>query len=238
MNLNEFKKNLSVVILCGGKGLRLRPLTNKTPKPLILINKKSILENIISYFLSYEIKNLIIATGYKSKLINRFVKKKFKKNKIKLIYTGENSDIIKRLKISSKYSKKYLLVCYGDTMVDIDLNKYIKFYLSKMNKVSLASYQLKSNFGILGILSNNIVKSFKEKPTLDIWFNVGYLIFSSDKFKYFNKFSIFENLLKFLSRNKIMRAYKHKGDHITVNTIEELEQAKQQIKNFNINEKK
>ena len=123
-------------------------------------------------------------------------------------------------------------------MVDIDLDKYIKFYLSKMNKVSLASYQLKSNFGILEMLPNNIVKSFKEKPTLDIWFNVGYLIFSSDKFKYFNKFSIFENLLKFLSRNKIMRAYKHRGDHITVNTIEELEQAKQQIKNFNINEKK
>ncbi|MAZ07795.1 MAG: hypothetical protein CMM99_04980 [Rickettsiales bacterium] len=131
MTLIEFKKNLTVVILCGGKGLRLRPLTNQLPKPLIKINDKSILENIISYFLSYNIKNIIIATGYKNNLINKFVKKKFKKNKIKLIYTGYNSDIIKRLEKTSEYSKNYLLACYGDTMVDIDLDKYIKFYLKK-----------------------------------------------------------------------------------------------------------
>tara|TARA_Y100000996_G_scaffold345801_1_gene283802 strand:- start:635 stop:1351 length:717 start_codon:yes stop_codon:yes gene_type:complete len=238
MTLIEFKKNLTVVILCGGKGLRLRPLTNQLPKPLIKINDKSILENIISYFLSYNIKNIIIATGYKNNLINKFVKKKFKKNKIKLIYTGYNSDIIKRLEKTSEYSKNYLLACYGDTMVDIDLDKYIKFYLKKVNKITLASYQLKSNFGILEIDNNETIKKFNEKPTLDIWFNVGYIIFSNDKFKYFRKFSLFKNLLVFLSRKKIMRTYKHKGNHITVNTIEELEQAKRKIKKFNVTKKK
>ena len=86
------------------KGLRLRPLTNEMPKPLVKINNKSILENIILYFLSYNVRNLIIATGYKSELIDKFIKKRFKKN-IKLIYTGYNSDIIKRLKKISKYSK-------------------------------------------------------------------------------------------------------------------------------------
>ena len=166
------------------------------------------------------------------------VKKRFKKKNIKLIYTGYNSDIIKRLKKISKYSKKYLLVCYGDTMVDIDLNKYIKFFLKEINKITLASYQLKSNFGILEIDKNEIIKKFNEKPTLDIWFNVGYLMFSNDKFKYFKNFSLFKDLLVFLSRKKLMRSYKHKGNHITVNTIEELEQAKLKIKNFNVTKKK
>ncbi len=238
MNLIEFKKNLTVVILCGGKGLRLRPLTNEMPKPLVKINNKSILENIILYFLSYNVRNLVIATGYKSELIDKFIKKRFKKKNIKLIYTGYNSDIIKRLKKISKYSKKYLLVCYGDTMVDIDLNKYIKFFLKEINKITLASYQLKSNFGILEIDKNEIIKKFNEKPTLDIWFNVGYLMFSNDKFKYFKNFSLFKDLLVFLSRKKLMRSYKHKGNHITVNTIEELEQAKLKIKNFNVTKKK
>ncbi len=233
MIINEFKNNLSVLILCGGKGLRLRPLTKNLPKPLIKINKKTILENIINYFLKYKIKNFIIASGYKNEFINKFIKKKFKENNIKIVYTGLNSDIIIRLKKSSKYSKKYFLVCYGDTMVDINLNKYIKFYLSNIKKITMASYQLKSSFGILDIGKNDNVLNFKEKPILDIWFNVGYFIFSQDKFKYFRKTKKFKNLLEFLARKKLMKTYKHKGNHITVNTLEELEKAKQQIKIFN-----
>ena len=233
MNINSFKNEMSVVILCGGKGLRLRPLTNDLPKPLIKINKKSILENIIRYFLKYKIKDFIIATGYKNKLINQFIEKKFKKENITIVYTGLNSDIIKRLQKCSQYSKKHLLVCYGDTMVDINLDKYIKFYLANIKKITLASYQLQSSFGILGISKNEDVIDFHEKPILDIWFNVGYLIFSHDKFKFFKRFKEFKNLLKFLSRKKIMKTYKHRGNHITVNTVAELEKAKQQIKKFN-----
>ena len=233
MNIIKFKNELTVVILCGGKGLRLRPLTKQLPKPLIKINDKSILENIIKYFLDYKIKKFIIATGYKSNLIDQFIKKKFKKHDIKTIYTGLDSDIIKRIEKVSNYSKKHLLICYGDTMVDIDLNKYINFYLKNVKKTLVASYQLKSSFGILDILKNNDVVNFKEKPTLNIWFNVGYFIFSSDNFYLFKKFKKFQELLKFLSKKKLMRAYKHNGSHITVNTVAELEIAKQHIKIFN-----
>ena len=122
MNIQKFKNNLSVLILCGGKGLRLRPLTNDLPKPLIKINQKSILENIIQYFVKYKITNFIIATGYKNKLIDKFFKKKFKNKNIKIVYTGLNSDIINRLRHTTEYSKKYFLVCYGDTMIDINFN--------------------------------------------------------------------------------------------------------------------
>ena len=233
MNLNKFKKELTVVILCGGKGLRLRPITKDIPKPLIKINNKSILENIIRFFLKYKIQNFIIATGYKHKIIDNFISSKFKKHNIITVYTGLNSDIIKRLEKVSPYSKKNLLVCYGDTMVNLNLNKYINFYLSNIKKVLITSYQLKSNFGILDVNNNDDVVNFNEKPKLDIWFNVGYLMFTSDQFHYFKKFTIFQNLLKYLSRKKIMKTYKHKGKHITINTVTELEKAKQEIKKFN-----
>ena len=230
MNISELKNNLSIIILCGGKGLRLRPITKDLPKPLIKINNKTILENIVQYFLKYNIDNFIVPTGYKSKLIKNFIQKKFKNKNIKVIYTGANSDILLRLNKSLKYSKKYFIVCYGDTLVNIDLNKYLNFFLKKKNKIVMASYQLKSNFGILNIKKNQTVIGFKEKPKLDIWFNVGYFIFSLQNLKYFKKFKKFEYLIKFLARKKLMRAYKHSGSHITVNTIEELEQAKKQIK--------
>ncbi len=233
MNIKDFKENLSVIILCGGKGLRLRPLTKNLPKPLIRINDKSILENIIQYFVKYKIKNFIIATGYKNKLINTFLKNKFINQNIKIINTGLNSDIINRLNKVSKYCKKNTLVCYGDTMVDIDLNKYFKFYLKNKNKITLASYQLKSNFGILDIKKNLNIKNFYEKPMLDIWYNVGYFIFSSKNYKLFERFKKFEKLIKFLALKEFMKTYKHKGNHVTVNTLEELENAKKNIKKFN-----
>ena len=233
MNLDIFKSELTVVILCGGKGLRLRPITKNIPKPLVKINNKSILEHIIQYFLKFKIKNFIIATGYKNKLIDKFIAEKFNNRNIKIVYTGLNSDIITRLNKSSKYSKKNFLVCYGDTMVDIDLNKYIKFYLKNVKKTLVASYQLKSSFGILNIMKNNNVVDFREKPELDIWFNVGYFMFSSDNFYLFKKFKKFQELLKFLSKKNLMRAYKHIGNHITVNTVAELEIAKKHIKIFN-----
>ena len=57
-----------------------------------------------------------------------------------------------------------MLVCYGDTLIDIDLNKYINFYLS--NKITVASYQLETSFGIFGIENQTQVVDFEEKPAL------------------------------------------------------------------------
>ena len=222
----KFKKNLTILILCGGKGLRLRPLTNDIPKPLIKIKNKTILENIINYFIKFKVDDFIIATGYKHHVVDKFIKKKYKNINIKTLNTGVNSDIIKRLTKLSKYSKKYLLVCYGDTLIDINLNKYINFYMSNKKKISVTTYRLETEFGIFDVKNYNQIINFQEKPSLNLWFNVGYFIFDKKNFKLFNKFSKFENLLKFLSRKRLMKTFKHFGKHITVNTIHELEQAK------------
>ena len=224
--ISKFKKNLTVLILCGGKGLRLRPLTKELPKPLVKIKNKSILENIIDYFKKYRINDFIVATGYKHQMIDNFISKKYKNLQIKTLYSGVNSDIIKRIKKISKYSKKYLLVCYGDTLIDINLNSYINFYLSNKKKITVASYQLKSNFGIFEMDNKNQIINFREKPSLNIWFNVGYFIFNQNNFDLFNKFKKFKDFLKFLSKKKAMKTFKHYGKHITINTLAELEKAK------------
>ena len=118
-------------------------------------------------------------------------------------------------------------------MVDINLNRYIRFFLSNIKKTAMASYQLKSSFGILDIGKKDVVIGFNEKPILNIWFNVGYFIFSIDKFKYFKRFKRFKNLLEFFAKKKMMKTYKHRGNHITVNTLVELEKAKKHSKKFN-----
>ena len=64
---------VKVLILCGGKGERLRPFTEEVPKPLIEINNKPILGYIIDHILSFGINDIVIATGYRSNKIQEYV---------------------------------------------------------------------------------------------------------------------------------------------------------------------
>ena len=72
------KKNLSLVILCGGKGKRLGNITKKTPKPLIKINKKPFIEYLINFYQRYHFDKIYLIGHYKSsQFINLFHKKEF-----------------------------------------------------------------------------------------------------------------------------------------------------------------
>ncbi len=226
------KKNITVVIFCGGKGLRLRPLTFNTPKPLIKIDNKSILEHLINQFLKNQIDDIIVATGYKNQLFKKFIKKKYKDKKIKIINSGSNRDIIYRLNKSLKFSKENIIACYGDTLIDININKLVDEYSKNPNKIIMTSYELKSDFGIVKINNNNDILNFIEKPNLNIWYNVGYFIFNKKFEAITKKYKTFKNFLKNIAASKKMKSYKHKGQHITINTISELEDAKKKIKIF------
>jgi NDP-sugar pyrophosphorylase family protein len=76
LNIGKFKKNLTVIILCGGKGQRLKPLTSEVPKPLVKIKNMSILEYNINHLLKFNVRNIVITSGYKNKLIKEFINKK------------------------------------------------------------------------------------------------------------------------------------------------------------------
>ena len=74
---------------------------------------------------------------------------------------------MKELINHQEYSKENILVCYGDTMIDIDLNNYINFFQKNKNKITVASYQLETSLVYSNFTKNQIV-GFKEKPVLDI----------------------------------------------------------------------
>ena len=108
----------------------------------------------------------------------------------------------------------------------------LSFSKKNINKITVASYQLETSFGIFKLQNKNQIVDFKEKPILDIWFNVGYFFISKNKFKYLNKFKKFKDLLIYLSKKRILKTYKHKGNHVTINTLAELEKAKKISVNF------
>ena len=224
--LHEFKKKLTVILLCGGKGKRLLPITKNVPKPLIKINNKAIIYYILEHLKKYKLKKIILATGYKS---NLFKKINLKKLDISIVKSGVNKDIISRIRLSSKVASQYVLVCYGDTIVDIDINKLINFHNKYKNKIVFSVYKLKSQFGLLK-LKNSKVINFKEKPDLEYYFNIGFFLFDRKKMKFLNNFKTFKSFLESDYAKKNLRAFLHQGKHTTVNTLNELNQAKKNLK--------
>jgi glucose-1-phosphate cytidylyltransferase len=228
----NMKNSLSVMILCGGKGERLKPLTNNLPKPLIKIKKKEILSHIIDHIKFFGLRDIFITSGYKHQMIKKFFSRKHKNCNIKIIQSGVNSDIIKRIQSVIKHSKENLLICYGDTLADININQLYKFHINSKYPVTLSSYEMVSNFGILEMDNKNKVKKYNEKPSLNMWFNIGYIILNKSIFKNVFKFKKFEFFLNNLVQNSKVKSFKHKGLHITVNTVNELEAAKNLVVKF------
>lgn len=120
------------VILAGGQGTRLRPLTLTTPKPMVRIHGKPFLEYIIELLAKNGIEEVVILVGYLHKKITNYFKdgRKFGV-KIRYAYSPPESDTGTRLKEAKPLLKKRFLLLYGDNYWPLDLKKILNFYSSK-----------------------------------------------------------------------------------------------------------
>ena len=135
---------MKAIILAGGRGKRLRPITDYVPKPLIPIKNIPIIEWQIKYLKKYGISEVIICSGYKDEMIKNYLENK--KLGIKIIFSTESKPLgtggaIK--KAGKKIKDNSFIVINGDIITNIDLRKL----LEKEN--SIASIQLRTKFGIL-----------------------------------------------------------------------------------------
>ena len=221
--------NITAIILCGGKGTRLRPLTNNLPKPLINLNDKPILYYIVNHLIKYNINKFIIATGYKSDMIEKFMINNFSKLNYKIVNSGDVG-ILERIKDSIKYVKDDFLLCYGDTISNINIDELINFHNTKESSVTISSYPITIPFGVMSVNDDNIVESFNEKPRLESVMNIGYFYFPKNKFSQFNNCADLLDVINNLIDKKLLRCFEHNNIHITINTISELEYAEKNIK--------
>ena len=167
---------MKAIILAGGRGKRLRPITDKIPKPLILIDNIPLIERSIKYLKKFGINEIIICSGYRSKQIETFLKKN-KNFNCKIEFSVEKTPLgtggaIR--KAMEKISDESFVVINGDVITNINL----KNILSKPN--TIASNELKTQFGTMEIKNNKIIK-FNEKIDVEnVWMNPGIYHLSSE----------------------------------------------------------
>lgn len=220
--------NVTALILCGGKGERLRPLTKSVPKPLIKIKNKPILGYIIEHIQKYSINNFVFATGYQAEKIEDYLNQNFRSLN-KICSNSGDVDIIRRIEDAIKYIEGDFILFYGDTLSDVNINNLIKHHKKNKGNATVTVWPLKSQFGLFDFDEFGMISSFKEKPTLDYWINIGYIYFDKSLIGNFCEHEFFQNFLTNLVKKKELNGYKHLGVHITVNTLQELELAEKNI---------
>ena len=219
---------MKAIILAGGRGKRLRPITDKIPKPLIPINNKPLIERTIKYLKKYGITEIIISSGYKSNLIEKFLKKKknfgceiiFSTEKLPL---GTGGAIKKALQFIDEES---FLVLNGDIVTNIDLKKILK----KPN--TIAANELKTKFGTMDIKNNKILKFNEKKDVTDVWMNPGIYHLSKDIEKFIPKKGSLEGLVfPKMVKNKTLETVKFKNVlWFSIDSHKDIEECSKEIK--------
>ncbi len=169
---------MKAIILLGGRGERLKPITDYVPKPLIPINNVPIVEWQIRYLKKFGIKDVILSTGYKYDQIENFLKSK--NLGVTITFSVEKSPLGTggAIKKAGKFIKdKSFFVLNGDTITNIDLRKL----KSKIN--SIAAIELRTRFGVLVTKRDKVFRFNEKKEINDLWMNAGIYHLSKDIIK-------------------------------------------------------
>lgn len=159
---------MKAVILAGGLGTRLRPLTFSIPKPLLPIGEKPILEFIFGHLRKFAIKEIILSTGYQSELIRAFCGDGSRFG-VRIDYVKEESPLGTAGSLSlmkDRFSKdETFILMNGDVVTKLDFSKMIRSH--SLNKCELTigftKFEYKSPFGVLEIEGGRL-KNIVEKP--------------------------------------------------------------------------
>ena len=169
---------MKAIILAGGRGKRLKPVTDYVPKPLVPIKNIPIIEWQIKYLKKFGVSEVIICSGYKTEMIENYLNMKNMGVTIKFSVEKYPLGTGGAIKKAGKMIKdKSFFVINGDTITNIDLKKLSK----KPN--AIAAIELRTKFGILET-DNNKIKKFREKKEIqDTWMNAGIYHLQKDVLK-------------------------------------------------------
>ena len=238
---------MKAIIVAGGRGERLRPITNTIPKPMVEVNGKPILLHIINLFNGYGIKNFIIAFCYLPEVIVSYFGDGSKFG-VKITYTYENPKkplgTAGAISLAKNLITGTFIVTYADILRDLDIKKMVDFHNSNKAFSTINIYQRESKDARSKIVidyKNQVIK-FIERPTENelqedyILTNGSFYILEPKIFKFIPEntkydfgLDVFPELLK---TNKNIYAYPTAGYFIDIGNHEKLEYARKSFSNI------
>jgi dTDP-glucose pyrophosphorylase len=185
-NVRKKRLNVPVVIMAGGKGTRLDPVTKVLPKPLIPIGDKPIIEIIMDRFCEYGIKKFYITLNYKSRMIKAFFEdlNSSSKSKYNIVYIDEKKPLGTggSLKLLQNKIQGPFFVSNTDILIEADYNEILKFHIENKNDITLVA-SIKNfdiPYGVCEIENGGTLLKIREKPEFNFLVNTGMYIVNSN----------------------------------------------------------
>lgn len=194
---------LSALIMAGGRGQRLQPLTDTVPKPMLHVGGKPIIEYNIDRLIAFGVKEFYISVKYlKEQIMDYFGDGSSKGVSIKYIEETEPLGTLGSLAYLDQLSENNLLVMNSDLLTNIDFEDFFKFYKEKNADMALASIPYKVNVPYAVLETNaHQVSAFSEKPTYTYYSNGGIYIIKSElkskvaKGKFYNATDLMDEII-------------------------------------------
>jgi glucose-1-phosphate cytidylyltransferase len=238
---------MKTVILCGGKGARMREETEFRPKPLVPVGERPILWHIMKLYSHYGFNDFILCVGYKGEMIKRyFMEMDWLNNDFTVSYgeragvlfhtgrsedwnvtvvdTGAEAQTGTRIKRVKEYLGGDFMLTYGDGLSDVNLPALLETHRRAGKIATLTGVHPTSPFGVFRT-QDGVVTSFKEKPVLDDVINGGYMALSMRVFDYIpdTDCAFEQEPLHALARDGEIAIYPHDGFWTAVDTAKDIE---------------
>ena len=219
-----------IILMVGGLGTRLQPLTNDTPKPLLKVGKKPILETIIESFANYGFINITLCVNYKAEQIKKYFKDGSNFG-VKITYITENQRLgtAGALSLIKKDLKEPFFVMNGDLLTNINFEHFLNFHIQNDSIATMSIREIETQipYGVIETKDHKIL-SIKEKPIQKIFVNAGIYVLEPKvleyvpKNKFFDMPTLFEILIK---ENKNVLSYTNNGYWIDIGHLDDYKKA-------------
>lgn len=236
----RLKKSLlpiDTVIMAGGKGMRLRPLTDTVPKPLLVVGEKPIIEHTIDRLAYYGIENIWISVNYLSEQLEDFVRDKPMDLEIEFVKESFPMGTIGSVSLIDNFKNDYVLICNSDLLTNLDYEVFFMDFLDFNADLSVVSipYNVEVPYAVLEV-ENGILADFKEKPTYTYFSNGGIYLMKREILDFIPKntdFSATDLMNKLIEKGLKVRAYPHHGYWLDIGKHDDFQRAQQDVKLFN-----
>jgi dTDP-glucose pyrophosphorylase len=231
------EKDNYVFILAGGLGTRLRPLTNDTPKPMLKLGDKPILEHIIEQFKEYGYKNFIISLNYKGEIIENYFKdgKEFDVN-IEYVRETKQLGTAGSIKLAEEKLIRPFVVINGDILTGIDFDTFLSYHIENEFDITVGArnYEIKVPYGVM-VTEDNLIKSLEEKPVYSFHINSGVYVLSEKVIKYipsddmYNMTDLIEEVIANEGKSGVYQITEYWSD---IGQMDDFHKANEDIKKF------
>lgn len=226
-------KEEKIVLMVGGLGTRLMPLTEDTPKPMLKVGDKPILETIILNFKRHGYTNIILSVGYKAEVIKNYFGDGTNFGvTIEYINEKKRMGTAGALSLMEDILSDNFFVMNGDLLTSLNFDYMMKFHLenNSIATMGLREYDFQVPYGVVNVEGSKII-GIEEKPVHNFFVNGGIYILSREVFKfipnnlYLDMPTLFETII---NKKLTTLSYKIKGYWLDIGRIEEYQKANEE----------